>query len=220
MYFPSHSTNSTLIEGTLQIAAFPGFAPFAWREGGLAHGRDIAFLRRFAIAHGLVPIVTFHNFERLWELPAKDLADIAASGISLRSQKTPDIQWSEPYGAVRRTLLIRADEVEVIQNISDVRRLAVVPQSFAQQHAEAFLPDSSSLHFISSLENGIEDLLLGNIDAVGTGSVSARFQAARHPGLAILDVHGALPPELISFTTRPPLVSALDAFILRHRAEY
>jgi ABC-type amino acid transport substrate-binding protein len=217
----SHSTLPTLSPGTLSVAAFPGFAPFAWRDGAYARGRDITFLHRFAEAHGLSLTVRFHKFDRLWELPAHQRADVAASGISLRCRaQAGPVTWTRPYCDVRRTLLIRAEDAERILGMSDLGRLAVVPASAAQAHAEETLPASGALTFVSSLEHGIEDLLLGQVDALGTGSVSAEYHAARHPGLARVDVHGTRPPEPISFAARPGLVGSLDAFIARYRGGY
>jgi ABC-type amino acid transport substrate-binding protein len=217
----SFSSLPTLSAGTLSVAAFPGFKPFAWREGHQARGRDIAFLHRFAATHGLSLSVRFYNFDRLWELPAHQQADVAASGISLRCQSpSRPVAWTRSYCAVRRTLLIRAEDREKIRSMADLGALAVVPESAAQAHAEETLSDSASLSFVSSLEHGIEDLLLGQVDALGTGSVSAEHHAARHPGLALVDVHGSRPPEPISFTARPELVQSLDAFITRFGAGY
>ena len=220
MPFFSHIQDlPTLRAGELRIAAFNGFAPFAWRRGAAAYGRDIDFLQHFAAAHGLKVVVDFYGFERLWELPAQGAADVAASGISLRPYIP--VAWTQPYGEVRRTLLIRANEGETRRGgLADLGRLAVVPHSAAHGHAEEGLPAGAELSFTPTLEHGIEDLLLGQIDAVGTGSVSAEYHAARNPGLAMVDVHGDRAPEWISFATRPALVRALDGFIASGAAVY
>lgn len=220
MHLSSQSPFPTLREGILRIAAFPGFAPFSWRDGSLARGRDIVFLSRFARHHRLEPVVMFHGFDRLWELPGQGVSDVAASGISMRPECGGAIAWSRPYSEVRRSLLVRAEDAESVRGMQDVSRLSVVPHSAAHGHALAALPKTSDLAFIPSLAAGIEDLILGNTDAVGTGSISAHFHEAHHPGLAAIDVHEGLPPELISFAARAPLVVALDEFIIRHGAEY
>ncbi len=218
----SHSTSfSTLHEGTLRVAAFHGFAPFAWHNGASAQGRDIAFLRQFADTHDLDLVVDFHAFDRLWELPARQTADIAASGISLRhTPRTEPVAWTRPYIDVRRTLLIRKEDSDTLRGMHDLGHLAVVRHSAAQTHAEETLTDTATLTFTPTLEQGIEDLLLGQIDALGTGSVSAEYHASRHPGLALVDVHADRATEPISFATRPELVHALDAFIIRYARDY
>ena len=71
--------------------------------------------------------------------------------------------------------------------------MSVVPGSAADRHARGFLPWEAELAFIANLEEGIEDLELGNTDAVGEGSISAHYHVARYPGLVAVDVHGELP---------------------------
>ena len=217
-HFPTFPSLPTLAEGTLRIAAFRGFAPFAWHDGTAARGRDIAFLRHFAETNGLELVVDFHSFDRLWELPAQDTADIAAGGISLR--RYIPVAWTQPYSEVRRTLLIRLEDAERIRGMNDLGRLAVVPHSIAHTHAEETLAGHANLSFAPTLEHGIEDLLLGQIDALGTGSVSAEYHISRHPGLTLVDVHVDRAPEPISFATRPELVLALDAFIASYGGLY
>ena len=208
----------TLTEDTLQIAAFSGFAPFAWDDNGTALGRDIDFLRRFAKEHGLLLSVAFHTFDRIWEAPGQDTADIAASGISRRMEES--VAWSQPYGSVRRTLLIRAGDGERLRGMSDLGRIAVVPGSAAETHARETLPEGASLTYIDTLEDGVRELLLGRVDAVGTGSLSAEFHAGRHSGLAMVDVHEERPPERLAFAVRPPLRQALDEFIVDQAWDY
>jgi polar amino acid transport system substrate-binding protein len=207
------------------VAAFQGFAPFAWREGSEARGRDIAFLKLFAESEQLELDVEFHDFDRLWELPERGAVDIAASGISLMPDKrcTP-VAWSAPYSNVRRSLLIRGEEQDRFQGMEDLAfaRLAVVAASAAHGHANETLPDTGTLTFCDTLEQGIDDLLSGQVDAVGTGDVSARHHISVREGLAMVDVHCARSPEYISFAVRPAggLLDRLNAFIEAHAMRY
>lgn len=207
------------------MAAFQGFAPFAWREGSEARGKDIAFLRLFAESQQLELDVEFHDFDRLWELPEKGQVDIAASGISLMPDKrcTP-VAWSSPYSKVRRSLLIRAEDEAHIQTMEDMAfaRLAVVASSAAHVHANETKPDTTELSFCETLEAGIDDLLAGQVDAVGTGDVSARHHISVRSGLAMIDVHRARSPEYISFAVRSSggLLDTLNAFIETNATRY
>ncbi len=211
----------TLNRGTLRVAAFQGFAPFAWKEGSEARGRDIAFLQRFATSQNLALSVDFHDFDRLWELPVDGRADIAASGISFMPEKRKStVAWSAPYSEVRRTLLIRATDRARLRHMGDIKRLAVVACSAAHDHAKETLPASATLSYCDTLDRGIDDLLAGRVDAVGTGDVSARHHLTQRPGLAMLDVHDVRSPEYIAFAVRSPLLKSLNAFIATHAGEY
>jgi len=217
------STLPTLRSGVLTVAAFKGFAPFAWEEDGEARGRDIAFLRRFAEQHGLGFRVRFHDFDRLWEAPERGEADIAASGISLMpGKREAQVAWSRPYSEVRRTLLTRKDDA--IRGMTDLagRSLSVVACSAAHDHAKQALPETANLRFCETLQEGIEDLLAGKTDAVGTGDVSARHHLTVREGMTAVDAHTGLPPEYITFAVRESdqLVRQLDTFIFENNSLY
>lgn len=217
------SALSTLRSGLLTVAAFKGFAPFSWEENGEARGRDIAFLRRFAEHHGLGFRVRFHDFDRLWEAPERGQADIAASGISLMpGKRAAQVAWSRPYSEVRRTLLTRKDDS--IRGMADLagRSLSVVACSAAHEHAKQALPESANLRFCETLQEGIEDLLAGKTDAVGTGDISARHHLTVRDGMTAVDAHTGLPPEYITFAVRQgdDLVGQLDAYIQENIKRY
>ena len=221
----SKSRNSSVKTDVLRVAAFAGFAPFAWRENGRSHGRDLAFLRRFAAAEGLKLQVEFFGFDRLWEQPARGAADVAASGISrLPRERQAGVAWTQPYANVRRTLLIREADRGRFRAMADFRnaRLAAVRGSAADSHALANKPAAAELTHCETLEQGIDALLAGQVDAVGTGDISARHHIARRDGLAMVDVHGSAPPEWVAFAVRRghPLLRRLNAFIRRASTLY
>lgn len=217
----AHSDLSTLEPGTLRVAAFAGFAPFAWRDGPAARGRDITFLGRFAAAEGLRLAVDFGEFDRLWEQPARGRADLAASGISrIPGDDRRAAAWSRPYAEVRRTVLLQTANRPRFRSMADFAHatVAAVPGSAAEDHARRTLPGSATLVPAATLERGIADLLAGRIDGLGTGSLSAEHHQLRHRTLARLDVHADGEPERIAFAVRDShtLVARLDAFITRH----
>lgn len=207
------------------VAAFAGFAPFSWRSKGRAHGRDLAFLGRFAASEGLKLRVKFFDFDRLWERPARGEVDVAAGGISRRpGGETAGVTWSRPYANVRRTFLIRESDRERYRGMADfgASRLAAVRGSAAVAHALANKPVTATLRDCETLERGIDDLLEGRVDAVGTGDISARHHLSIRPGLALVDVHGDAPREDVAFSVRRnhPLRRRLNAFIGRSAQLY
>jgi polar amino acid transport system substrate-binding protein len=209
----------------LKVGAFAGFAPFAWRENGEPQGRDLAFLRRFAANEGWDFQVEFFEFNRLWERPSLGQIDIAASGISrLARGRDATVAWSRPYAEVRRTMLIRQDDSERFHQMKDLHgaRLAAVPGSAADDHAIRTKPASAKLTYCETLEQGVDELLAGRVDAVGTGDISARHHVAHRDGLAAIDVHGAAPREYVAFSVRRhhPLLRRLNAFIAHAGAGY
>lgn len=209
----------TMDPGLLRVAAFAGFPPFVWSDGGKVRGRDIRFLEEFATSLGLEVSVEFFGFSKLWEVPGRGLADVAASGLSLSmDRRGNEVSWTLPYSEVRRTAMIRAADRRRYRQIADFEgsRFAVVPDSAADSHARKALPPGAELVFCTSLAEGVDRLLEGRVDAVGTGSVSASYHLGRHPGVASLDLHGAADePEFLAFAVgnNPRLHGALNAFI-------
>ncbi len=208
----------------LRVGLFAGFAPFAWREAGRGwRGRDVTFLRRFAAREKLRLEFVESRFDRLWESPGAGAVDLAASGIS-RREAVPGVAWSEPYAEVRRSLLVRRRDRARLHSLRDFggARMAAVAGSAAATHAAEHLPASATLTPCATLEAGIEDLLAGRVDAVGTGSVSAEHHAARRDGLGIVDVHADAPRERIVFALprSSPLRTRLNAFIAGHAHLY
>jgi ABC-type amino acid transport substrate-binding protein len=178
-------------------------------------GGDIAFLREFAAMHDLEVTITTFPFEGIWDLPGRDVVDVAASGISLTPDRmnSPSL-WSQPYSAVRRSALIRSEDSHA--GYRHFERFSVVGESAAHSHALRHLPREATLQFTPSLEHGVESLLKGETDAVGTGSISAMHQATRNERLKVLDLHtdeDAL--ELLSFSIRreQSLLDAINGFI-------
>ncbi len=80
-------------------------------------------------------------------------------------------------------------------------------------------PQSAKLRFCETLQEGIEDLLAGKTDAVGTGDVSARHHLTVREGMTAIDAHTGLPPEYITFAVRESdqLVRQLDTFYLQEQ---
>ena len=178
-------------------------------------GEDIEFLRDFARTYNLKLSITIFPFMGIWNLPALDIVDVVASGISLTPDRmTTDSFWTQPYTRVRRSALVRAEDFH--DGYGEFKRFTVVPDSVAHSHALRHLPSDSRLQFTQGIELGVESLLRGETDAVGTGSVSARHQAGSDSRLKALDLHTEEDaPELISFFTRreSSLLNALNNFI-------
>lgn len=205
----------TLQPRVLNAGVFNGFPPFVWGKNEVV-GNDIVLLRDFAAVHKLELAITIFPFMGIWDLPARDVVDVAASGISLTSERmTAGSYWSLPYGRVSRSALIRADDS--LKGYGDFKSFSVIGESIAHSHAVRHLHGKATLNFIPSIEHGVESLLRGKTDAVGTGSVSAIHQASRDERLKVLDLQADEDePELISFSLRreKALRDSINDFII------
>ena len=199
----------------MQVAAFNGFPPFFYKENGLIVGKDLQLLNKFCDKEKLTCVFKFYEFDHLWHLPRDEYVDVACGGLS--NFKHRDTIWSEPYAEVRRSALILRSNQPYLKQYSDFRKFGVVKDSAAHFHALKHIPIGREIRFLSSIDEGIELLLDGTIEGIGTGSISAYHQLKKWEFLHVLDLHQAIDyPEQISFAVRNNslLLSKLNHFIL------
>ena len=217
---------SPITPGHLTIATYAGFAPFSWREGDIARGRDHEFLRGMAANLGLAFIAQFYQFDGLWERPAHDEADIAAAGISVLAERaTPGMVWSDPYFAVQRCLVIRKADQARYKTIADFAEctIEVTPGSAADIDVAQRKPASARLTYCHNLEDALHRLLERRIDAFGTGDHSGKTFLARFPQqVSMIDVHPMPLGEPFAFAVRAAsnLITPLNAYIQANREHY
>jgi ABC-type amino acid transport substrate-binding protein len=212
-----------LVPGRLTVCTYPRFAPFCYLEGGEIVGTDIELLTRFAASQGVRARFVDREFPDIWTRPGRDECDVAAAGIAAlaRRELGPGGRWSEPYGVVRRSLLIRSDDGEQLGSPADFagRTIVVTRDSTAEGDARRRYPRARVLPELSSQDAVVKRLLAGTIDAYAGGETSNRFVAASEPRLDVVDVHEMEPPETLHFAVRgadPRLLESLDAFIHEH----
>lgn len=222
-------TWKTLSDGILTVATYGGFEPVSWynpTESHLAQGRDIDFLRAFADTLDLHLDVRVFLFDRIWERPGRDEADIAAAGIApLPERVTPGVAWTFPYYRVQRALLIRASEREQRRTISDLAngKIAVTRGSTADIDTVARRDPSTEVLYYDDQLRAVADVAAGVIDAFAEGDICAHYFAERNPlQWAVTDVHEMEPPETFSFAVRVTsgLLPLLNQYILSNREKY
>lgn len=182
----------------------------------MVYGTDLQILNKFAESEHLTAVFKFRPFDQLWHLPRDEYFDVACAGLS--KFKNRDAIWSEPYAEVRRSALIINQNKPYIKDYSDIRRFAVVFNSAAHEHALKHLPSKSKLIEIKSIDEGVNLLLDGTVEAVGTGSISARHQRKQWDMLETIDLHK--PDDYIeeisfSVANNPLLLHKLNQFILQ-----
>ena len=178
-------------------------------------GDDISLLRKFASEHALELKITVFPFMGIWNLPARNIVDVAAAGISLTPERLhSDANWSRPYRKVQRSALILKEASHT--GYQDFKRFSVVGESVAHSHALKHLSRAASLQFAPSIGEGVESLLRGETDALGTGSVTAKHQTLGDDRLKVIDLQKEEDSsELIAFSLRreKSLLDSMNDFI-------
>ena len=222
------SALATIEPQVLTICAYTEFAPFAFARDGEIVGTDIDLLRRFARRGGLCVRIRACPFLDLWRRPGLGECDIAAAGLAALPGRdlTANGVWSAPYATVRRSLLIRGDDLERLRVPADFRgkKIVATPHSTAEFDArQRYQPWGAELILaVPSQRAVVQALLRHDIDAFAEGDLSNRYLAERfgdgqvRPQLTLTDIHEMGQVETLHFAVRTSdgrLVARLNSFL-------
>ena len=219
---------TTLSEGVLTICTYTEFAPFSYEDRGDIVGTDISLLREFAAKTDLGIKIIKRGFPGLWETPSDGDCDVAAAGMMEHEDRRlgRNAVWSDPYLLVRRSLLIRRSDAEILRGPEDFKdkTIVVTPTSSADIDADLrYRPlGATIIPLVPSQDEIVSQLLSGEIDAFGEGDVSNEYLAGKYLDerqerlLTLTDVHSMENPELIRFAVRSVderLPAAINEFL-------
>ena len=217
----------TIVTDVLTICTYSEFAPFSYKKDGSVVGTDIELLENFADKMGLDVNIIEKQFDGLWNMPGLGQCDISAAGMMSEGRDLDDKGiWSESYITVKRSLLIRHTDKDILKepwNFSG-KKIVVTPESAAhidaieryETYGAIIIPTVPSQNVI------VNQLLSGEIDAFGEGDVSNGFLAERFTEndgsnpLILTDIHEMSFPEELSFAVRSSdkgLICNLNEFI-------
>ena len=217
----------TIVPDVLTICTYSEFAPFSYKKDGTVVGTDIELLENFAHKMGLNLNIIEKQFDGLWNMPGLGQCDISAAGMMSEGRDLDDKGiWSESYITVKRSLLIRHTDKDILKepwNFSG-KKIVVTPESAAhidaieryETYGAIIIPTVPSQNVI------VNQLLSGEIDAFGEGDVSNGFLAERFTEndgsnpLILTDIHEMSFPEELSFAVRSSdkgLICNLNEFI-------
>ena len=217
----------TIVTDVLTICTYSEFAPFSYKKNGSVVGTDIELLENFAYKMGLDVNIIEKQFDGLWNMPGLGQCDISAAGMMSEGRDLDDKGiWSESYITVKRSLLIRHTDKDILKepwNFSG-KKIVVTPESAAhidaieryETYGAIIIPTVPSQNVI------VNQLLNGEIDAFGEGDVSNGFLAERFTEndgsnpLILTDIHEMSFPEELSFAVRSSdkgLICNLNEFI-------
>ena len=217
----------TIVTDVLTICTYSEFAPFSYKKNGRVVGTDIELLENFACKMGLDVNIIEKQFDGLWNMPGLGQCDISAAGMMSEGRDLDDKGiWSESYITVKRSLLIRHTDKDILKepwNFSG-KKIVVTPESAAHIDAiERYETYGAIIIPIVPSQNVIvNQLLSGEIDAFGEGDVSNGFLAERFTEndgsnpLILTDIHEMSFPEELSFAVRSSdkgLICNLNEFI-------
>ena len=220
--------------GTLKVCLYPGFAPFASKDGNDLVGWDVDYLKSFSDEQGLVfQPVEVADFKDIWLRPGRGECDIAATGISMTPARTEQLgsgaQWTDRYYSVARSFAVRAGtELSGVDDLAG-RTVIVTKGSTADidltnRLANAGITDTT-ITYVTDEADGARQVVEAGPDgpiAYGGGQGSIETLTTQVPNLEIAWVHclmeadGSISSEPFGFAVRSAstgLGEALNSFM-------
>ena len=222
----------TIVPGVLTVCTYTEFAPFSYIERDEIKGSDILLLKLFAKKMGLDTNFIQKPFNGLWNTPGNGECDVAAAGMMDREERILGKSgvWSRSYMLVKRSLLIRRSDANILKGPNDFtgRKIVVTPESTAHVDAnERYLPIGATIiPVVPSQDEIVGQILDYAVDAFGEGNVSNEYLANKYvdqsgnPLLMLADIHEMEIPETLQFAVRSKdkrLVTCLNDFISSYK---
>lgn len=235
---------TTISQGTLQVCLYPGFKPFAWKEGSVWKGWDVDYVKDFAKVNSLkLQIVEIGAFDDIWMLPGRNTCDIAGTGISnteARRKATGTAgAWSSRYYTVVRSYLVRAADKDKLKDINGMRNQVVIvtggstADTDLRNRLQQARIEGVTILGTNSEEAAAKLVLKGCAFAYGGGYGSVKALAEQLGGLAVVWPHCnmtktvkggkdefkpyAEPFSFVVRTASTGLLEALNGYIPHHQ---
>jgi cyclohexadienyl dehydratase len=204
----------------LRVGTSGDYAPFSVELGGRREGFDVAVIEAFAANRGLaIEWVRFAWPDLLAELAAGRF-DVAASGITLRSERSLAAAFTLPLAETGAVALVRADARFASLAELDARgvRIAVNRGGHLERVARERLPHADLLP-VSPNAAVLDALASGRADAAVSDSAEAVHWQRAAGGLRAIGPFTRDRKAWLVRADRPELVAELDAWLLAREAD-
>lgn len=205
---------------TLRVGTSGDYAPFSLEVDGRREGFDVAAIEAFAADRGLaLEWVRFAWPELLADLAAGRF-DVAASGVTLRPERTLAGAFTLPLAETGAVALVRAGAP--FAAIADLDapgvRVAVNRGGHLERVARERLPRAELLA-VSPNAAALDALVRGAADAAVSDSAEAVHWRRQADGLRAIGPFTRDRKAWLVRADRPELVAALDAWLIAREAD-
>ena len=225
----------TITPGILTIAIYVGFPPIVYNDvDKTIIGTDIQYLQKFAKQNDLkIVYYISEEFDKIWELPGKDVCDISASGIdfeTIRQEESPGTSWSNPYYNVQRSFITQNNSILTGPFDLSGKTIIVTKDSTAEQDLQEqvriFNIQNVTIQYSNSEEEAAQLIYNGKAFASGAGLITNIYLTKLYRNLKVSWIHDMLSPsgekenEIFSFPTRTKstgLIESLNNFIANNK---
>jgi len=161
--------------GVLRVATAADYPPFSYQnQDYMIDGFDPALIREIGNKLGVQVQITDYAFEGLGAVLEVGQADVAIAAISMTSERSAFVDFSNVYYVGKDGILARADSgIERIDQIPQFggKRVGVQKRSVYEAWAQKYLVDfgvipQDKLFSYAKPEHAVNDLKLGRLDVV------------------------------------------------------
>lgn len=168
------------------------------KNGNLV-GLDVALARVLARSMGVEPVFVQLPFARLLDALDADQVDIVMSGLTITPERARRVTLIGPYYTSGKCVLTRSPALAKVTSAEGLNlpgtRVAALAGSTSEAFVRASLPQVTLVP-TRTLDDGLQGVLSGEVEALVADRETCRFAILRHPEA------GLLSPDL-TFTVEP-----------------
>ena len=162
-------------------------------------GLDVALSRVLANSMGVDAKFVKLPFGRLLDALVADQVDMVMSGVTITPARSERVTFVGPYYTSGKSLLTKSESLAGVRIPQDLDSSQIRLSALAGSTSESFVRDSiprAKLVATEHLEEAIQKVLDGNVDALIADRETCSFAVLRHPD------QGLLNPDVV-FTIEP-----------------
>jgi len=206
--------------GELRIATSGEQPPLSMtsRDGQLL-GLDVALSRVLARSMAVEARFVQLPFAKLLEALEKREADIVMSGMTITPKRAERVAFVGPYYTSGKTLLTRSPELALVSVASDLDspeiRLAALEGSTSEEFVRHTLP-RARLSLNKRLEEAIDRVISGEVDALVADRETCQFAVLRHPEAGLFASTSTFTVEPMGIAVRldaPRLANLIQTYL-------
>jgi ABC-type amino acid transport substrate-binding protein len=218
--------SGTLLQSELRIGISPDYLPLAYKDPtfGLS-GVEVDFANQLGKGLGKTIVFVETPFPNLIQALLERRIDIIMSGMSITSERTELVSFTDPYAHIGQMALVRAKDRSMFSNVQSFSKLSskvgFVQMTTGEMAAKAFFP-RATLAPQPTIDDGIAALRKGEIE-VFIHDAPTVWRIAGNPNEKDLDgLYWPLTKEPLAWAVRKddePLRFALNRQLEQWRSE-
>jgi polar amino acid transport system substrate-binding protein len=193
-------------------------------RNGELFGLEVALVRVLAQSMGVEAKLVRLPFKKLLDAVEAGDVDLVMSGVTITAERSRRVSFVGPYYTSGKTILTRSEALASVQIPQDLdtpgRRFAALRGSTSEEFVKRSFP-SAKLVTTVGLEEAVQKVLDGKVDALVADRETCHFAVLRHPdaGLYASEATFSVEPLGIAVSRNHPQLANLVQTYLNALAE-